>query len=229
MDLRGLLRQLLDDAYAHELAFVEDLGPEERGATGTYESWSARDLLAHNADWKQWAADRLAAMRSSGTVQDYDLEAENRRIFAAHADEGWDDVMALMAGAQAALVGQLDQLIEDELAGVGPLFTGNGYGHPLGHLADAYRARGDVEQEAALVAVLGAQMEALDPGDVWRGILAYNRVCSAALQGRVEEALEWLRKALYLNPSLVVWSREDPDLALLRDLDDYAAIYDALD
>lgn len=229
MELRGLLRQLLEDAYAYELAFVEDLGPQERGAIGTYETWSARDLLAHNADWKQWAADRVAAMRSSDTVQDYDLEAENRRIFAAHVEESWDELLALMAGAQAALAGQLDRLTEDELAGVGPLFTGNGYGHPLGHLADAYRARGDVEREAALMAVLGEQMEALNPGDVWQGTLAYNRVCSAALQGKVEEALAWLRTALGLNPALAAWSREDPDLALLRDLDDYAAIYDALD
>jgi hypothetical protein len=227
--LRGLLRQLLADAYAYELAFVKDLTPVERAATGTYEMWSARDLLAHNADWKQWAADRLAAMRGSGTLQDYDLEAANKRIFAAHADESWDELLALMAGAQAALVGQLDQLTEDELAGVGPLFTGNGYGHPLGHLVDAYRARGDIEHEDALMAALGEQMEALDPGDVWQGTLAYNQVCSAALQGKVEEALEWLRRALHLNPPLVAWSREDPDLASLRDLDEYAAIYAALE
>lgn len=241
MERKVMLRQLLAEAYARELAFVEGLAPEERERVGTYEEWSARDLLAHNAAWKQWAAAELAAAQGGdvGRGPDLDLEHENARIYAAHAGQSWDEIVAVSADAQAALLGALELLTEDQLVQelqrqwlerrpAWRAFTACGYIHPLVHLSEAYRKLGDIGEAAALLAALGQPLAPLDAGDPWQGQLAYNQACSAALLGQVEPALAHLHTALRLNPALVDWSREDADLASLRGLPEYAALYDRL-
>lgn len=42
--------------------------------------------------------------------------------------------------------------------------------------------------------------------------LFYNRACSKANLGRIEEAVKDLREAIKINPDSILWAKEDPDL-----------------
>jgi hypothetical protein len=75
VDLRTTLLNLLDRAYQEEQAFVEGLSDEERSTVGTLEQWSAKDVIAHIAAWKERMARNLAAVARGepvSRVDDYD-------------------------------------------------------------------------------------------------------------------------------------------------------------
>ena len=57
------------------------------------------------------------------------------------------------------------------------------------------------------------------------GIARYNLACFYALTGQIDLALPELREALKLRPSLLEWSKQDPDLAVLRAEPMYQALY----
>jgi hypothetical protein len=72
-----------------------------------------------------------------------------------------------------------------------------------------------------------AMLRKLDSSDNWQGLVDYNFACLLSLSGDQLQALTTLKNALELNPELIEWSKEDPDLAALRGLDDYQALYQA--
>jgi tetratricopeptide (TPR) repeat protein len=49
------------------------------------------------------------------------------------------------------------------------------------------------------------------------GVVQYNLACHYALAGETETAIKKLREALELNPELAEWSKEDSDLASIRE------------
>ena len=58
-------------------------------------------------------------------------------------------------------------------------------------------------------------------------MVRYNLACYYALAGETARAIETLRDALHLHPDLLGWSKEDTDLASLRDDPNYKALYPA--
>jgi hypothetical protein len=238
-----VLRELMEGTVAHELALADGLEAAERERAGTWEEWSARDALAHSAAWKASVADELArAARGepSRRGDDHDYEVENKRIYDEHAGKDWAEITALVREAHEALVGELERLSQADLERqdlvpwqeerpVWRLFAGNGVIHALLHVADVYRQQGDLERYAELVGGGGLPLAELDDSPAWQGTTRYNVACAEALLGRTDEALATLREALTLAPRLVEWSREDGDLASLRDLPAYEAIYESLE
>jgi len=57
------------------------------------------------------------------------------------------------------------------------------------------------------------------------GAARYNLACFYALSGQNEKAMNELREALQLRPDLLEWSKQDADLATLRHLPAYQALY----
>jgi hypothetical protein len=240
MERGAALRTLLEETYARELAFVEGLDGAERERIGTYENWSPRDLLAHNAAWKRSLAGELAAAARGeppGRPADFDFNEENARIFQAHAGQSWAEILEEAEAAHRSLMAQLAALSEEDLARLDLLsrseerpawrmIAGTGVMHPQLHLAEAYRNLGAARRAAEMVAALGEPLAGLDAGAGWQSTVRYNQACGEALLGEPEAALASLRAALALNRELVAWSREDPDLASLRDLPGYAALYE---
>jgi hypothetical protein len=51
--------------------------------------------------------------------------------------------------------------------------------------------------------------------------------CHYALTGQAENAITNLREALALNEGMIEWSRQDPDLKSLHELEAYQALYEA--
>lgn len=59
----------------------------------------------------------------------------------------------------------------------------------------------------------------------WPGANYYNQACIYALSGKSPAAIEALGEALRLEPQLIEWSKQDSDLASLRDEPGYMALY----
>jgi tetratricopeptide (TPR) repeat protein len=104
--------------------------------------------------------------------------------------------------------------------------AGSGYMHVMAmHLIPIYIERGEKEyatelqEEAAKLAV-----ELVEDKD-WHGVVRYNLACHYALIGETERAIEGLKQAFELNPSLVEWSKQDSDLTSIREEPGYLALY----
>jgi hypothetical protein len=97
--------------------------------------------------------------------------------------------------------------------------------HPVIHLAGFAVAHGREPAATRWQEEVAAAVENLDPDPASRGIVRYNLACHYALTGKSAKAIELLRTALAMNPGLTDWSKQDTDLASLRKLPEYEAIY----
>ncbi len=228
---------LVRRAHEEELAFVAALPEEEREEPGSYERWSARDVIGHNATWKQRWADRIMAMAGGESVEQYgDDDDENEGIFTQQKEWTWDQLLAAAARGTDALIACMEELPEDFLQEKQRFFggeehaiwervLGNGLHHVTTHLATYHIERGRFEQGVGLMERVAGWMAAMDESEASHGTNLYNIACLYALEGRTDEALPRLRESLRLNPGLTEWSREDPDLVCLHGHAGYEALY----
>jgi tetratricopeptide (TPR) repeat protein len=228
---------ILGLGWDEEMAFGQGLSPTEREACGTYEQWCPKDMLAHCAYWKQRMAGRLTAAAKGEALEDTgEYEEANAACFAEHRDETWEQVMAYAEQAHRALVTAVETVDERVLndASYSPdpggrllwsLVVGTGYTHPVTHLASYSAAQGQADGALQLQQQANAELAKLDDSPQWRGGLLYNMACIHALAGQPDGAIDELRQALALRPDLAEWSKEDTDLASLRDRADYQALY----
>ena len=238
MERKTLLLDLLRQSHEMEMDFVDTLSGEERARIGTLEDWSAKDVISHILAWKARMADNLLAVsegRSPTEVKD--LDHENAIIFEAHHDKTWDDVLRMAVGASQSLVAQVEALGQQELASrerlpwqrerpLWRLIVGNGYVHPIAHVAEFHRNRGNREQAGRVLGEMSRSMAGLDDGLDWQGAVKYNLACHYSLLGAKAEAIRELQEALRMNPGLADWSKEDPDLDGIRGDPEYQAIYE---
>ena len=68
------------------------------------------------------------------------------------------------------------------------------------------------------------QGQALLAGDPPYGALYYNVACFESQAGRTDAAIDHLRRAVELSPSLAELARDDDDLIALREHHDFATI-----
>jgi tetratricopeptide (TPR) repeat protein len=92
------------------------------------------------------------------------------------------------------------------------------------HYADYYRRRGWLAKATQLYE---ASVAAVTDWPEWYGLARYNLACFYALSGQTDKAIPELREALQLRPDLLEWSKQDTDLASLRDDPAYQALYPA--
>jgi tetratricopeptide (TPR) repeat protein len=141
--------------------------------------------------------------------------------------------------AQDSLVERLNALSEADLTSteyfpwqagrpLWRLIAGNSHTHPITHLAQYYAEHGRVAYANQIQAEAADLLAQLDDSPAWQGILSYNLACHYALVGEKEKAIAGLRRALGLNPELIEWSKQDSDLASLRQEAAYQALYASL-
>jgi len=233
VELKHKLLNLLELAYEQEQALVVQLSDEERATIGTLERWSAKDLMAHVAAWKERMAQSItAASRGESPPAFGDVDQANAEIFAKHRNRSWAEVLEYSERAYRLLVETVDAVHDDDLVNtqilpwqngrpLWRLVAGNGYSHPISHLAQYYTDRGEVRYATEISEEAAGLLAQLDDSPGWRGIVRYNLACHYALSGQRERAVDELREALRLNPDLTEWSKEDPDLASIREGLDY--------
>jgi len=233
-DLKTRLIQLLDLSRSFQRQLIADLDPAERTATGTWEEWSIKDELAHIIAWQANSVARIAAQIHAETVPDFsDYESINRAVYNTNHDRSLADIAADGDRAHAEFIKLITAVSEDDLIqparfsdqekrSLVEMIVGNGFEHPTLHYANYYLRRGDLTratqlQETSVTAL--AEMPTL------YGAARYNLACFYALSGQNEKAMNELREALQLRPDLLEWSKQDADLATLRHLPAYQALY----
>jgi len=238
MKVREKLVEILERTREEEERFIAGLSDEERAAVGTPETWAVKDTIAHLAEWKLRAGQRLAAARQDETPAtfDGDIDDLNAAIFERYRDQSWDEVVRALERAHQDMVAHIEALSEEDLVDAErfpwqegrPLWrtaAGNGCIHPALHLVDLYLKRGERDHAVEVQEEMTPLLTALDDSATWQGITTYNLACVYALAGAKGRAIDKVGDALRLNPDLIEWSKEDPDLASIREEPGYQALY----
>jgi len=237
MEIKAKLVDLLQRAHEEEQTFFASLSDDERSATGTPEHWSVKDVAAHLAEWKARMGQRLAAARRNETPPKYDdIDQANAEIFEQYRDQSWADVLKALERAHVELVEQTRAMPESDLIDAErfpwqegrPLWrriVGSGYSHPVQHLAQLYIERGQRDDATRIQETAAEWLAALDDSPDWQGVTIYNLACHYALSGEKEKAIAKLGEALRLNPDLIEWSKQDSDLASIREEPAYRSLY----
>lgn len=221
------LVEMLEATRVAERAIFATLDPVGRDKPATIGEWSAKDLLAHLAAWREVEAERLRTGRRDPSENGADEaggeteDVANARIHAERAAWTWQRVAdaadASLDELADAIVGTPAEALEGSetlVAGIGA----NGANHALAHLADVARLGGPTAEqpfrafEARLEAILGRGR--ISDRDV--GVMLYNIGCNAALAGRLDDARRLVGDGLRRRPDLLGWALEDPDLASIR-------------
>jgi tetratricopeptide (TPR) repeat protein len=236
MDRKTQLLDLIQRAYEQEGAFVTNLTDAERSEVGRLERWSAKDVMAHVAEWNDWLAQGLVAAARGETMPELeDFDAANAQIFEEYRHRPWSDVLERVQQVQTLLIDQIEALEEEDLEDTQrvpwqgrPLWrlaAGTCFTHALIHLSEFYVERGDVDSATQIQEEMVQRLPALDDSSNWHGAIIYNRACFHAIAGQTEKAVARLAEALSLNPDLVEWSKQDPDLDSIRGEPAVQALY----
>jgi hypothetical protein len=233
MAKKEVLLNLLAEWVNREQEFVKNLTAAERTAAGAADNWSAKDLIAHCAFWKKQLVDEIPAVLQGSTPIEYAFDHENEQIFQEYRHSSWDKVEALAHEASHLLIAQVHKMSEADLnlpwledRPIWRTVISNGYSHPIVHFSEHYQHKGDMAKAAELTALLGQPLAELDDGPGWQGTVKYNAACTLSLLGDKEGAINELREALAMVPSLVEWSKQDHDLDPLRDEAAFQALYE---
>ncbi len=229
---------VIERGHQAELAFIRGLPQEERTVCGEPDHWCAKDLLAHNAFWKEHHALNILAVargEEPRAIQDY--EQANQECFQANRYHPCDDIVARSDSAHDLFMEVLQDLDEGALRSeetwpgregrpVWQSLIGVAYTHPISHLAQyqAEHARG--EQVTQLWTEAVELLRGLDDGPMWQGLMHYDMACMYSLAGDLDAAMEELPQAFELRPDLRQWSKQDNDLDALRERDDFKALFD---
>jgi tetratricopeptide (TPR) repeat protein len=234
--MKNELTVLLQKGYQAEREFIAALSDEERNAQGTFERWTAKDIIAHNSYWRKHHAENLLAILVGTSPTQTDDDQINERVYSQYKDQTWDEIETLVEASLERMGKALAALSEDDLQRndfyswlegrhLWREVVGNLYTHVILHLSDWYLKKGNATQTAAMYQEMTGELSSLDDSPNWQGTIRYNNACSYSLLGDKEKAISELREALKLNPGLTEWSQQDPDFEPIRDEAGYKAIY----
>ena len=226
--LKTRILALVAQGEVEQQAFIDNLSDAERAAVGARDAWSARDHIAHNAAWKDDAAQEIAATLRGEVYVPESITTFNPRVFAEQQHQSWDVILAAAEQGYSELRTALEGCSEADLTDPArfpwregnPLWTTafvSGYEHPAEHYAQYYVESGKVAR-ATMVrkeAVETARRYIGDRGEF--GYMIYNLGCFYANTGQNDLAIATLRESLAGTPRLREWLTEDPELMSLRD------------
>src|SRR5262245_6922353 len=91
--LKSHLLNLLHEEYQIQQSFISGLSDAARTETGTFERWSAKDVLAHVTTWRRRLVQRIGAGADAEALPQIDEEDHlNRLSFDENHDRTWSDV-----------------------------------------------------------------------------------------------------------------------------------------
>ena len=235
--LKPRILQLLKRAHQDVSDIWDGLPAADRAQVGQPDRWAAKDLLAHLAGWNGRMNRRMANMPDGDSPNELEeLDRINAVLFAANRTRTWLELRDEDQRAFEELLRAVDSMSEEDLtlpgrlawAGTRPAWMGllgNAHWHPYHHLCMYLVEHGHLEQATQIQEAMVRDLLALDQGDQHKGTALYNLACFYALTHRPQQAIENLREALPLAPSLVEWSKQDSDLDSLREVEDFKALY----
>jgi len=231
------LTELLQKGYQVEKEFIAALSNQERNAGGTFENWTAKDCIAHNAYWRKHHSEDVLAVLAGKTPTHTDDDQINDEVYSRYKDQSWEDIDTLVDAGMKRMGEAIVSLGEDDLQrhdfypweqgrALWREIVGNIYTHPVIHLSEWHIKRGYPARAAEMYQEMTRELTSLDDSPDWQGIIRYNNACSLSLLGDKETAISELREALKLNPGLTEWSRQDTDFEPIRGEAGYKALYE---
>jgi tetratricopeptide (TPR) repeat protein len=239
MEMRREIIKMLERANGIEQGVVSSISEEERSMSSSYNDWSIKDQIAHCAAWKDRLARNISAvLEGLSPTRSEDVDRENKEIFYEFAGKPWEDVLAYAEQSYFALIEAVQNVSKEDLyvmeflpwqsgRELWKVFLGTGYTHPLTHLSQMHLKRGNLRQARDIQEEMSQSLLALDESPSWQSIAIYNLACFYALSGEKAKAIEDLKEALRLNPTLMDWSKQDPDFDSIREDPKFSAIYDS--
>ena len=232
---------LLDRGQADQDAFAAHISNEERAARGELHSWSAKDQIAHNNFWRKDAIWRLQAARDGTNPPDTDDEQkQNDRVFRERRDAPWDELVTETQRLHAETAGLSHQLTPDDLAekdrypwqhgaSLETLIFVNWYDQPAEHWADFYIRGNELDRALELRGAVATTVRELFPDKPkMYSYMLYKLGSLSAGNGRAEQAIDSLREALTVNPSLIDWVRNDSSLDSVRTMPAFRSLGEGL-
>ena len=235
--MKGKLIELVRRTQQEQRIFADKLTDQERAQVGTPEQWSAKDVVAHIYSWVASTMERHAIALRGETPPDLpDDDQQNAIFFEAHRHKSWDQLRREIDEICDREVAWIQAMSDNDLtdpnqtawhAGrpVWNRIASNNGTHALIHLAEWHAKHGRQPYALQMQENFAPLLLSLDGSPNWQGVTIYNLACYYALAGDKEQALSKLAESLRLRPDLTDWSKEDPDLASLRDDPAYAALY----
>jgi hypothetical protein len=231
------LIELLQKGHQVENEFIAALSDEERNAKGTFENWTAKDCIAHNAYWRKHHADDALSVLAGKTLTEAEEDQVNKEVYSQYKDQSWEEIEYFVNTGLERMGEAIESLSEADLQRKDfyPWEQGrpfwrdivtNIYTHPVIHMSEWHIKRGNPARAAEMYQVMTGLLTSLDDGPDWQGTIRYNNACSFSLLGDKETAINELREALKLNPGLKEWSRQDSDLEPIRAEAGYKALYE---
>lgn len=237
MTLKERLLALLKLAYEEEQKLYASLDENEKSATGKLEQWSAKDIMTHIAYWDEYVVRNITAtLRGESPDVRGDLDTINEGVFHTNKNNSWEDTLIRLERAYKSAIKCVGSVPDDKLIDTNTLpwqegrplwiiIDGNGCVHPIIHLAEYYFGRGDNNYAVKLYEQVAQLERDLSDTPDWFGRVEYNLACCYALAGQHKRAINKLKVALKLNPSLTEWSKDDSDLASIRKYNSYKSLY----
>jgi tetratricopeptide (TPR) repeat protein len=234
---------LLTRGQADQDTLAARLSPEERTARGELNAWSPKDHVAHNNFWRQDAVLSLQAALDGRSLPDMEAtQTLNDRVFQEQRETPWEELVAETARLSTETAALTQRLSPDDLTqrdrypwqhgerggSLERVILTNWYEHPAEHWADIYVSRDELERALEVRQTVVTTVGELFARDsMTYGYVIYNLGCFYARNGRSEQAIDAIREALPLVPSLVEHSKQDPDLDSLCALPAFQALYDS--
>jgi tetratricopeptide (TPR) repeat protein len=230
--------ELLARGQADQDSLALRLSPVERAARGELHDWSPKDHVAHNNFWRQDAILALHASLEGGSPPDTEADnlAWNDRVFHEQRETPWDELAAETKRLRAETAALIQRLSLDDLSqkdrypwqrggSLETLILINWYDHPAEHWADIYLSRHEVDRALELrQAVATTVRELFAHNPKMHSYMVYKVGSYSARAGRSEQAIDAIREALTINPSLSEQVRQDTDLDPLRALPEFQAL-----
>jgi hypothetical protein len=226
MSMKSQLLNILEKGRETELAFLVDLSEAERSQAGSFESWSAKDYVAHANYWQNHHSGQIERWTQGESLeQTPQFDEANLAAYQEFADLSWEEVEAFAEATHAKTRAALESLNEEQLMGPsmdseGQVFWQNSLGsffsHKLIHFSEFYTKHERNQETSRLWTEWAELVSPLDASSDWQGLTRYNAACGLALVGDAEGALKELQKSLELRPGLKSWSRRDSDLEILH-------------
>jgi hypothetical protein len=223
------VRRTLTVARNEEWLLIDELDLSEREATGTEEAPSIKDLVGRAAAHRTAAVDELrqiAAGQPSGCPEP-----------GAAPTGSWAEVHLVAQRATAELHEALRTVTEEQLAAEPgepcdhPQYVWRdvfiaGARAPMGEYAEYFARTGRPEKAIAIHRRLYVAVQATSLPTKATSDVSYDLACALARSGRGDEAMNYLPDAFSANdldavPVLKTWAQQDPDLASLRERDDF--------
>ena len=106
MEIKTKLLDLLHRSSTEEDGFIASLSEAERLEPGTFERWSAKDVLAHITAWHEYEIGRMdAAARGEPRAEIADIDQANAGVYQSRRGLTLEEAVAALKAARAGLLG----------------------------------------------------------------------------------------------------------------------------